>query len=417
MQEKKRVVVTGYGGITPIGMTNDSILDSLKNGRSGVLPVTSVFCDDLPTHYAAEIKDFDPEKYMERKEVRKMDRFSQLSIAATKEAIAHSKINIDSMDSFRIGCIFGVGIGGMSNYESSITKLIEKGWKAVPVMTIPKIISNSASANSAMIVGNICGPNYVITTACSSGTDAIGAAVRHLQLGEVDVVITGGAEAGITRFGLASFNVLHALSTQWKHDPQRASRPFDKDRDGFVLGEGAAVLVLETLEHAQKRGATIYAEFGGYGNTCDAYHYTAPHPEGRGSVKAMQLALAQGGLDPKDIDYINAHGTSTPTNDPVETKAIKRVFGDYAYDGLKISSSKSMTGHCIGATGIIEAMVCVLSIEHSFIPPTINLENPDPECDLDYVPNKAQYQEVNCTMSNTLGFGGHNGVVIFKKYK
>ena len=380
--------------------------------------ITHIQCDDFPTRYAAEVKDdFHPEDYMEKKDVRKMDRFSHFAVAASINAVKHSGLVLDDFDPFRIGCIFGVGIGGMDSYEKSLIRFMEKGWKGVPVMTIPKIISNSSSANTAMNFGNVCGPNYVVSTACASGTDAIGAAVRHLQLGETDVMIAGGGEAGITRYGIASFNVLHALSTKWHDNPQRASRPFDKDRDGFVMGEGAGVLVLETLESAKKRGATIYAEFGGYGCTCDAYHYTAPHPEGRGGIKAMQIALEQAGMQPEDIDYINAHGTSTPTNDPVETKAIKQVFGSHAYNNLKISSTKSMTGHCIGAAGVVEVIASIFAMQHSFIPPTINLDEPDEQCDLNYVPHNAIYQEVNAIMSNTLGFGGHNGVVIFKKYK
>lgn len=416
--EKKRIVITGYGAITPIGNDNDTILESLKQGKNGTGSITNIKCDDLLTQYAAEVKeDFRPEDYMEKKDARKMDRFAHFSVASAIRAVEHAGLVLDNFDPFRVGCIFGVGIGGMSSYESSLTQLLYKGWKGVPVITIPKIISNSSSANTAMAFGNICGPNYVITTACASSTDAIGAAARHLLLGEADVMLVGGAEASITRYGIASFNVLHALSTKWHDDPLRASRPFDKDRDGFVMGEGAGTIILETLESAKKRGATIYAEYAGYGNTCDAYHYTAPHPEGLGGIKAMQLALEQAGLQPTDIDYINAHGTSTPTNDPIETAAIKKVFGEHAYNDLKISSTKSMTGHCVGAAGIIEAIASTMAIQHSFIPPTINLDEPDDECDLNYVPHKAIYQEVNTVMSNTLGFGGHNGVVILKKYK
>lgn len=415
--QKNRVVITGYSAVVPIGNNIDQILDSLKNGKSGAGPITLIKCDDFPTQYAAEVKDsFNPEDYMDKKDVRKMDRFSHFSVVAATDAIENSGINLEDFDPFRVGCIFGVGIGGMGSYEASLIRLIEKGWKGVPVMTIPKIISNSSSANTAMAFGNICGPNYVITTACASGTDAIGAAMRHLQLGDADVMVVGGAEASITRYGIASFNVLHALSTKWQHDPQKASRPFDKERDGFVMGEGAAVLILETLDSAKKRGAKIYAEVAGCGNTCDAYHYTAPHPEGRGGIKAMQIALQHAGLKPEEIDYINAHGTSTPTNDPIETHAIKTVFGEHAYK-LKVSSTKSMTGHCIGAAGTVEAIASILAIQHSFIPPTINLDEPDEQCDLNYVPHKAIYQEVNAVMSNTLGFGGHNGVAIFKKYQ
>ncbi len=415
---QKRIVITGFGAITPLGNTADAFWNNIRDGKSAVRPITLVDTSDIPTKYAAEVKDFDPLLYLEKREMRKMDRFSHFAVAATRQALAHSQLNLKNIDPYRIISVHGVGIGGMDSYESSLYRFVERGYKGIPVMTIPKIIANGAPANAALIEGNLCGLNYAITTACSSGTDAIGAAVRHLLLNEADVVIAGGSESTITRYGIGSFNVLHALSTKWVDTPEKASRPFDKDRDGFVMGEGSAVFILETLEHAKNRGAKIYAEFSGYGGTCDAYHYTAPHPNGDGAIKAMQNALANANIPPDSIDYINAHGTATPTNDPIETHAIKMVFGDKAIEELPfVSSTKSMTGHCIGAAGAIEALACIYALMYDEIPPTINLDSVDEDCKLNHVINKSIKTPIHYTMSNTFGFGGHNGVVILKKYK
>lgn len=413
---KIRIVVTGMGAITPVGNTVADFWHGLKTGASGVGPITHVPSEGLATTYAAEVKNFDPDQYMEKKEARKMDRFSQMAVGATQEALAMSGLDFSKLDPFRIASIHGVGIGGMASYEGGLRVMLEKGFKNIPVMTIPKIIADSGPANAALIHGSICGPAYAVTTACSSGTDAIGAAVRHLFLDEADVVIAGGVEAAITQFGIASFNVLHALSTKRGHEPQKASRPFDADRDGFVMGEGAGIMILERLEHAQKRGAKIYGEFVAYSGTCDAYHYTAPHPEGFGAVRAMKNALSLAGIAPSDVQYINAHGTATPVNDPIETKAIKEVFGSDIASMPNVSSTKSMTGHCLGATGMFEAIACVLSAQDNFIPPTINLDTVDPECELNHVANVGMEKEITYAMSNTFGFGGHNSVVIFKKY-
>lgn len=417
MKEKPRIVVTGMGAISPVGNTTESFWTSLKEGVSGAGPITSIDIEGLSTTYAAEVKDFKIEDYMERKDARKMDKFSQFALAATKQAITNSQLDLNSIDPFRIVSVHGIGIGGLGTYEKSIKYMFDKGPSTIPVMSIPKMMSNSASANAAMYYGCFCGPTYVVTTACSSSTDAIGSAVRHLLLEEADIVLVGGIESCITRFGIGGFNVIHALSTKRAHAPKEASRPFDADRDGFVMGEGGGIIVLETLEHARKRRAKIYAEFAGYAGTCDAYHYTSPHPEGYGAVRAMKGAMDKAGIMPQDIDYINAHGTSTPMNDPIETKAIKKVFGDDISKHPKVSSTKSMMGHCLGATGIFEAMACIFSVHENFIPPTINLEEVDEQCHLNHVANVGVKSDVYYAMSNTFGFGGHNGVVIFKKYK
>ncbi len=410
-----RIVVTGLGAITPLGLDVASTWESIKMNRSGVGPITRFDPSQLLTKIAAEVKGFDPKNYMDGKDARKMDMFSQFAVAAAKEAVRDAGLLEGTFDPTRAGVILGVGIGGFETVETSHTALLEKGPSRVPPMTIPKLIANIGPGNVAIMLG-LEGPCFTVTTACASGTDAIGNAVFWIEKGICDFVLTGGVESAITPFGVAGFNVIQALSTKYNDRPTEASRPFDKDRDGFVMGEGAGILVLESLEHAKKRGAKIYAEYGGYGATCDANHLTAPHPEGKGAIAAMRMALADAGLRPEDIDYINAHGTSTPMNDPIETAAIKAAFGDHAYN-LKVSSTKSMTGHCLGAAGGIEALICVLAIKDQFFPATINLQNPDPLCDLDYVPNKGVPGEIRYAMSNTFGFGGHNGIVVFKKYE
>ncbi|MCX7786370.1 MAG: beta-ketoacyl-ACP synthase II [Spirochaetes bacterium] len=410
-----RIVVTGLGAITPLGLDVASTWENIKANRSGVGPITRFDSSQLLTRIAAEVKGFDPKNYMDGKDARKMDLFSQFAVAAAKEAVRDANLLEGSFDPSRAGVILGVGIGGFETVEASHTALLEKGPSRVPPMTIPKLIANIGPGNVAIMLG-LEGPCLTVTTACASGTDAIGNAVFWLEKGVCDFVLTGGVESAITPFGVAGFNVIQALSTKYNDRPTEASRPFDKDRDGFVMGEGAGILVLERLDHAKRRGAKIYAEYGGYGATCDANHLTAPHPEGKGAIAAMRMALADAGLRPEDIDYINAHGTSTPMNDPIETAAIKAVFGEHAYK-LKVSSTKSMTGHCLGAAGGIEALLCVLAIQDQFFPATINLQNPDPLCDLDYVPNKGMPGVIRSAMSNTFGFGGHNGIVVFKKYE
>jgi 3-oxoacyl-[acyl-carrier-protein] synthase II len=411
---KKRVVVTGLGAITPLGNTVDELWDGIKSGRNGVGFITIIGCDDLNVKIAAEVKNFDPTLYMETKDARKMARYSQYAVAGSVMAVKDAGLDNGSWDPQRTGVVLGNGIGGFEILEDAYFRLWEKGPSRIPPLTIPKLISNEGPGNVAIRL-DAQGPCYTITTACASGTDAIGNSLRMIQTGSVDIVITGGTEGCITKMGIAGFTVLKALSTKYNDSPAIASRPFDKDRDGFVVGEGSGILVLEELEHAKARGAHIYAEVIGYGITCDADHITAPHPEGRGAAQAMVNAMQDAGIGPDDVDYINAHGTSTPTNDPIETKAIKTAFGERAYS-LKVSSTKSMTGHCIGGAGGIEAIISIKAINEGIFPPTINLDEPDPACDLDYVPNEAQKGEIEIAMSDSLGFGGHNGVIIFKRY-
>ena len=409
----RRVVITGMGAISPIGNSVNDVWDSVKAGKSGAGPITRFDPSDFATKIAAEVKDFDPKEYMDKREARKMEIFSQFTVAASLEAMKDAGLNDGDYDPDRTGVILGVGIGGFETIESSERVLFEKGPGRVPPMTIPKLIANIGPANVALMV-NAHGPVYSMATACSSATDAIGNSMRWIREGLGDVVVTGGVEACITELGVAGFNVIQALTTR-NDDPEHASRPFDKDRDGFLIGEGAGTLILEELEHAKKRGAPIYAEVVGSGITNDAYHRTAPHPEGTGAIKAVKMALNDAGLKPEDVDYINAHGTSTPLNDPTETKVIKEVFGEHAYK-LKVSSTKSMHGHLIGAAGAIEAIISALAIRDQYFPATINLDEADPECDLDYVPNKGVEGKIDVAVSNSLGFGGHNGIVVLKKY-
>lgn len=410
---KRRVVVTGLGAVTPIGNSVGEFWKSIEEGRSGIDTVTKVDPEKTPSQVAGEVKDFNPSDYMEKKEARKMDFYAQICVAAARQAVDDANLTGDSIDPTRIGVILGNGIGGIKSLEDSYFSLFEKG--KVPVMVVPKMISNIGPGHIA-IIHNAQGPCYSIVTACASGTDAIGASARWIQSGVTDVMITGGAEAPLVELAFKGFAAIQALSTKYNHDPQKSSRPFEKDRDGFVMGEGAGLLILEEYEHAKKRGAKIYAEFAGYGMTCDANHMTAPHPEGRGAIAAMKMALADAGMKPEDIDYINAHGTSTPMNDPIETRAIKNAFGEHAYK-LKVSSTKSMTAHLIGGAGGVEAIASILAIHNQFFPPTINHEESDKEngCDLDYVPNKGVKGEIRAALSNSLGFGGHNGMAIFKK--
>lgn len=412
----RRVVVTGTGVVSPVGNDSASFWEALCNGVSGAGPITRFDASDFATRYAAEVKDFDPKERIDRRDVRKMDRFSQYSVFAAREAFEQAGLldRDDAFDPERFGVVLGVGIGGFETIEESVLAVHQKGPGRVAPMTVPKMISNISPAHVAINL-NANGPVYTMTTACASATDAIGNAMRHIREGMADIMIAGGAEAPITPLGIAGFNVIQALSTSWNDDPVRASRPFDNRRDGFLMGEGAGVLVLESLEHAQARGATIIAELVGSGFTNDANHLTAPHPEGVGAARAMTMALKDAGLQPEDIDYINAHGTSTPINDPTETLAIRTAFGTHA-DSVAVSSIKSMTGHCLGAAGGIEAVASVLAIRDGFIPPTINFEEAGEGCDLDYVPNTGRAQTLRAVMSSSLGFGGHNGVVVFRAF-
>jgi 3-oxoacyl-[acyl-carrier-protein] synthase II len=410
----KRVVVTGIGTVNPLGNDVHTFWEAIRAGKSGIGPNTKFDTEGIPSKVAGEVKDFDPTTFVERREARKMDNFTLFALKASIEAMADAKLTSDRLDVERFGVIVGNGIGGIETLEDAYIRLFKGGPRRIPVFTIPKLISNIGPGHIA-IYFNAQGPCYAVVTACASGTDAIGDAARWIRDGFADVIITGGTEAAITKLGVGGFSVLQALSTKYNDTPEKASRPFDKDRDGFVLSEGAGILVLEELEHAKKRGAHIYCEYGGSGMTCDANHVTAPHPEGLGAIRAMKMALRNSGLEPTDIDYINAHGTSTPLNDPIETKAIKAVFGEHAYN-MKVSSTKSMHGHCVAGGGGIEAIACVLAMRDQYFPPTINLDEPDPECDLDYVPSHGQEGEIEAAMSNSLGFGGHNGIVVLKRF-
>jgi 3-oxoacyl-[acyl-carrier-protein] synthase II len=404
------------GAVTPIGNTVDEMWQAMMESQCGIDQITKFDASTYPVTIAAEVKDFAIGDYIDRREARKMDPFSHFAVAASMQAIRDAGLEDPaSRDPERIGTILGVGIGGFGSLEDSYEALFLKGPDRVPPMTIPKHIANEGPGNVAITL-NCQGPCYAVTTACASGTDAITNAYRMIQAGACDMVITGGVEAAITKMGLMGFVVIKAVTADFNDRPKEASRPFDALRSGFVLGEGAGIVVLESLEHAEKRGAKIYAELAGSAMTCDAEHLTAPHPEGRGAIQAMNLALKDAGLEPEQVDYINAHGTSTPLNDPFETKAIKAVYGDHAYK-LKVSSTKSMTGHCIGGAGGIEAIASIKAITEGYIPPTINQTNPDPECDLDYVPNKPIQATVNVAQSNTFGFGGQNGVAIFKRFE
>jgi 3-oxoacyl-[acyl-carrier-protein] synthase II len=408
-----RVVVTGIGIISPLGLDAVTTWNGLINGKSGVDKITLFDASTHATKIAAEVKDFDPNKYIDRKLVRRMDRFTQLAVAASQEALKDAQLVIDDSNRNDISVMVGSGIGGLGTLSEQLKILIEKGPDRVSPFLIPMMISDMAGAQISINIG-AKGANVCSTSACSSGSDAIGNAYEILKRGDGVAIITGGAEAVITPIGVAGFNAARTLSTR-NDDPKTASRPFDAQRDGFVIGEGAAILVLETLDFAKKRGAHILAEIIGYGASSDAYHITSPPDSAEGAVRSMKMALRKAEIEPTDIDYINAHGTSTEINDKTETKAIKAVFGDYAYK-VPISSTKSMTGHMIGAAGAIEASICVLTIQNGVIPPTMNLQNPDPECDLDYVPNVARRANVKTALSNTFGFGGHNSCLIIRKY-
>ncbi len=412
--EKRRVAVTGVGLITPCGTGTEKSWENIKNGISGIDLIKKLDVSRFETKIAGEVHDFDPLEFFDKKELRRIDTFIQYAIAATQFAIEQANIEFDEELKDRTGVIIGVGLGGLDIIEKNKLILEEKGPKRISPFFIPMLIGNEAAANVSIRWG-FKGPNFCVTTACASGAHSIGEAFKIIQRGAADVIIAGGAESVITPLSISGFNSMKALSRR-NDEPQKASRPFDKDRDGFVMGEGAGLIILEDLEFAKKRGAKILAEIVGYGLCCEAYHIAAPAPDGVGMAMSMELALKDAGIQPENIDYINAHGTSTELNDKYETAAIKKVFGDYAYK-LKVSSTKSMTGHLLGAAGGIEAGISVLAIRDNVIPPTINYENPDPECDLNYVPNKMIEQKLNYVMSNSFGFGGQNATLIFKRYE
>jgi 3-oxoacyl-[acyl-carrier-protein] synthase II len=402
---QRRVVVTGLGVISPVGNDVESFWTSLIGGKSGIGRVTRFDPSDFRTQIAAEVKNFDASQYMDRKEVRRTDLYVQYAIAAASQALAGSGLDLAAEDATRIGVVIGTGIGGIATFEEQTELMLAKGPSRVSPFFIPMMIANMASGQVSIQFG-LKGPNTTTVSACASGAHAIGEAFQAIRYGQADVMVTGGSEATITKMAMAGFCALKAMSTR-NGEPERASRPFERDRDGFIMGEGAGVLVLEEWDRAVKRGATILAEVAGYGTTGDAYHITAPPPEGEGAARAMAMALGDAALAPGDIDYINAHGTSTDLNDKYETAAVKSVFGAHAHR-LAISSTKSMTGHLLGAAGGVEAVATVLTIARDLLPPTINLENRDPDCDLDYVPNEARPGRVRAALSNSFGFGGHN---------
>lgn len=409
----RRVVVTGLGAITPIGNNVEAFWNGLKEKKVGIGPITYFDTADYKAKLAGEVKDFDPKQYMDPKAAKRMEKFCQFAVCASKEAIEDAGLNMEQEDPFRVGVSVGSGIGSLQSVEREYSKMLQKGPNRVNPLLVPLMISNMAAGNVSIQFG-MRGKCINVVTACATGTHSIGEAFRTIQYGDADVMIAGGTEASITPIGVAGFAALTALSTS--EDPMRASIPFDKDRNGFVMGEGAGIVVLESLEHAQARGAKIYAELAGYGATGDAYHITSPAEDGSGAAKAMEMAIADAGLKPEDVDYINAHGTSTHHNDLFETKAIKLALGDHA-GNVKINSTKSMIGHLLGAAGGVEFITCVKSIEEGFVHATAGLQEEDPECDLDYTKGEGVSMNVNCALSNSLGFGGHNATLLVKKFE
>lgn len=411
---KNRVVITGIGAVTPIGVGKENFWDALLEGKSGIGKITRFDASEYTTRVAGEVHDFDPTLYIDKKEGKRMDRSTQFAVAATKMAFEDANIDLEKEDKERIGVIIGTGIGGIETLHSQYISLFAKGPSRISPFFIPMMIGNMAAGQASITFG-LQGPSSCVVTACATGTNSIGDAFRAIQYGEADVMVAGGTEACISPAAVAGFCAMKAMATNYNDAPEKSSRPFEKDRNGFVMGEGAGIVILENLEHALARGAHIYAEVAGYGTNSDAYHITAPAPGGVQQAKCMQRAIKDAGMKPEDIDYINAHGTSTPMNDKGETMAIKDTFGKHAYE-LAVSSIKSMTGHLLGAAGGVECIATALTIETGMIPPTINYETPDEELDLDYVPNKARKSDVNAALSNSFGFGGHNATILLKKY-
>ena len=409
----KRVVVTGLGVISPVGNDKDTFWKNIKAGICGIDKVTRFDASEFSCQIAGEVKDFEPTEYIDKKEAKRMDRYTQFAVAAAKMALSDSGLDLEKTDLDRVGVITGSGVGGMETFETQLKVLFEKGPGRVSPFFIPMMISNISAAQIAIATG-AKGINFNVTSACASGTNAIGEAFRSIKYGESDVVFAGGAEAAVTPMSFAGFCNMKAMSTR-NDNPKRASIPFDAERDGFVMGEGAGILILEELEHAKARGAHIYCEMVGYGATDDAYHMTAPSPDGEGGARAMKLAIDEANVDVSEVDYINAHGTSTPYNDKFETAAIKNVFGEHAKK-LAVSSTKSMTGHLLGGAGGVEGVICALSLDEGYIPQTIGFEKPDEDCDLDYVTDGGRNQQINYALSNSLGFGGHNASILLKKF-
>jgi 3-oxoacyl-[acyl-carrier-protein] synthase II len=409
---KRRVVVTGLGAVSPFGLGVPKLWSGVKGGESAIGPISLFDTKDYPVTFAGQVRDYEPEKHFEAKELRHLDRVTQFALLAAEEAKKDAGLDLDKVDRRRVGAFVGSGIGGLDTTEKQVLTLHERGVRKVSPFLVPMMMINAPSGQVALTLG-LQGPNCCVSSACASANHAIGIGLMNIQLGKADVLFVGGSEAALTPIGLAGFCASRALSKR-NDAPTKASRPFDKDRDGFVFGEGCGLLVIEEREHALKRGARIYCELVGFGNTDDAFHITAPHAEGDGAARAMQAALDDAGIKPQDIQYINAHGTSTDLGDKLETLAIKRVFGDHA-KALAVSSTKSMVGHLLGAAGGIEGIVSVLSVHEQLATPTINLDNPDPECDLDYVPHKSRAMKIEHAISNTFGFGGHNACLIFKR--
>lgn len=415
VKSNPRIVVTGMGAVTPLGLGVLPFWEAIRAGKSGIDRIAGFDVSDLPCQIGAEVKDFDPSDWMDSKDAKRNDRYTQFAVAASRMAWEQAALTPGSYDPDEFGCIIGTGIGGLDTIEKQTFRLWESGPRRVSPFMIPMLIGNMASGVVAIELG-AKGPNYGVISACATASHAIGDAVRMLRAGEASIMLAGGSEASATRLGFAGFCNMKAMATRFNEDPSVASRPFDADRDGFIMGEGAGVLVLETLEHAQARGATILAEILGHGATCDAYHITSPEPTGDGLARCLRRAIKDSGIEPEAIDYINAHGTSTPYNDRTETIAIKSVLGEHAHR-VKISSTKSMTGHLLGAAGGIEAIATIMALRDGIIPPTINYATPDPDCDLDYVPNTALEAPLTIAASNNLGFGGQNAVVIFRRWE
>lgn len=411
---KRRVVVTGIGAVTPIGIGKEAYFKALREGVVGIDHITKFDTTDYATKIAGEVKGFEPDQFMAKKEAKRMDRFTQFAVAASQLAITDANIDLEAIDSDRFGVVIGSGIGGLETLEEEHKKLVEKGPGRISPFLIPMMISNMAAGQVSMSF-NAKGPNFSVVTACASGTNAIGEAYKLIQRGDADVMLSGGAESSITQLGMAGFCSMKAMSTR-NDDPKTASRPFDTNRDGFVMGEGSGVLVLESLEHALNRNATIYGEVVGFGSSADAYHITSPAPGGEGAARSMKMAIRDAGIEPAQIGYVNAHGTSTPYNDKFETLAIKSVFEAHANE-LLISSTKSMTGHLLGASGAVEAIACLLALSEGYVHGTMGIETVDPELGLNYLPNAGKEANIDYALSNSLGFGGHNATLILAKYK